>query len=96
MKNWIIIAALLLSLNSLNVFAQNTERISIDGHHEKLSAILQRPSLGDGQKCDLVIVMHGFMGNKDGRLQNGFLKTASRRSVSTLTVMGRVKDAFRT
>lgn len=81
MKNWIIIAALLLSLN---VFAQNTERISIDGHHEKLSAILQRPALGDGQKCDLVIVMHGFMGNKDQELMREIAKRLLENGIASL------------
>jgi alpha/beta superfamily hydrolase len=47
-----------------------TEKITIQGSVGKLSAILQTPDgLADGEKYPVAILMHGFMGNKDGMLE---------------------------
>ena len=47
-----------------------TEKITIQGSVGKLSAVLQTPDgLAEGKKCPVVILMHGFMGNKDGMLE---------------------------
>ena len=59
-----------LSLLTLGLFTMGTgvgaaqsQDVPIDGDHGKLSAILQRP---DGKsEYPLVIIMHGFMGNKE-------------------------------
>ena len=44
------------------------ERISIDGDHGKLQAIIQKPELQQGQQCPMVVFCHGFGGRKDGAL----------------------------
>ncbi|MBR1547454.1 MAG: alpha/beta fold hydrolase [Prevotella sp.] len=44
------------------------ERVSIDGHHGRLQAIVQKPVLQTGQKCPMVVFCHGFGGRKDGPL----------------------------
>ena len=47
-----------------------TEDIKIDGSVGKLSAVIQVPdNLAEGQKCPVAILMHGFMGNKNGMLE---------------------------
>ena len=47
-----------------------TEKIRIDGSVGKLSVVIQVPdNLVEGQKCPVVIMMHGFMGNKDGMME---------------------------
>ena len=47
-----------------------TENIKIDGSVGKLSAVIQVPdNLAEGQKCPVAILMHGFMGNKNGMLE---------------------------
>lgn len=47
-----------------------TEKITIQGSVGKLSAVLQTPDgLSDGEKCPVAILMHGFMGGKDGMLE---------------------------
>lgn len=59
-----------LSLLTLGLFTMGTgggaaqsQDVTIDGDHGKLSSILQRP---DGKReYPLVIIMHGFMGNKE-------------------------------
>lgn len=42
-----------------------TERITLNGSKGKLSAVLRKPSLKAGEKCDFVILCHGFNADKD-------------------------------
>jgi len=42
------------------------ERVTIDGDHGKLQAIIQKPVLQQGQQCPMVVFCHGFGGTKDG------------------------------
>ena len=45
-----------------------TEKVWVQGSVGKLSVVVQTPDgLAEGQKCPVVIMMHGFMGNKIGR-----------------------------
>jgi len=44
------------------------EKVTIDGDHGKLSAIIQKPALKEGEKCPMVVFCHGFGGTKDGPL----------------------------
>ena len=48
--------------------AANGERVTIDGDHGKLQAIVQKPALQPGQQCPMVILCHGFSGRKEGAL----------------------------
>ena len=58
-----------LTLAATNLFAK-TEKLTIQGSVGKLSVVVQTPEgLADGQKCPVVIMMHGFMGNKDGMME---------------------------
>lgn len=89
-----------LSLLTVGLFAVGTgfsaarsQDVTIDGDHGKLSAVIQRP---DGKTSyPLVIIMHGFMGNKERplltKLADDLEKTALPLFVSILTVMGRAK-----
>lgn len=45
-----------------------SERISIDGSKGKLAAILRKPVLQTGEQCPIVILCHGFSGNKNSKL----------------------------
>lgn len=54
------------------VFAQNNEShslinqpVEIDGAVGKLKAVLQTPVLNAGEKCPIVILMHGIFSNKE-------------------------------
>ena len=42
------------------------ERISVDGDHGKLAAIVKKPELKQGEQCPMVVLCHGFSGRKDG------------------------------
>ena len=42
------------------------ERVSIDGAKGKLTGIIQKPVLKQGEQCPMVVLCHGFGGRKDG------------------------------
>ena len=44
------------------------ERVSIDGDHGKLAAIIQKPVLPQGGQCPMVVFCHGFGGSKEGHI----------------------------
>ena len=44
------------------------ERVSIDGDHGRLQAVIQKPALDAGQQCPMVVFCHGFGGSKEGPL----------------------------
>ena len=63
----ILCAAMLLAASHLYA---KTEKVTIQGSVGNLSAVVQTPDLlVEGQKCPVVIIMHGFMGNKDGMME---------------------------
>ena len=49
-------------------FMPQHERVSIDGDHGRLSAIIQKPELKQGEQCPMVVFCHGFGGRKEGPL----------------------------
>ena len=49
-------------------YQPTTERITLDGDHGKLQAIVQKPQLEQGAKCPMVVFCHGFGGRKEGPL----------------------------
>lgn len=51
-----------------DVFTPTHERVSIDGDHGKLAAIIQKPRLKQGEQCPMVVFCHGFGGRKEGPL----------------------------
>ena len=44
------------------------ERVTIDGDHGKLQAVIQKPDLKPRQQCPMVVFCHGFGGTKEGPL----------------------------
>ena len=44
------------------------ERVTIDGAKGSLAAIIQKPELRAGQQCQMVVLCHGFGGNKDAKM----------------------------
>ena len=49
-------------------FQPTRERVTIDGDHGRLQAVIQKPVLRQGQQCPMVVFCHGFSGSKDGPL----------------------------
>ena len=44
------------------------ERVTIDGAKGSLAAIIQKPELRAGQQCPMVVLCHGFGGDKDAQM----------------------------
>lgn len=66
MRNMIIALASLLAVSCGCALAQSVESVSIDGAAGRLAAVVHKPRLEKGAKCPMVILCHGFNGNKGG------------------------------
>ena len=64
--------------------AQKGERVSIDGDHGKLSALIQKPELQPGEKCPMVVFCHGFSGTKDGPLFELICDTLQAHGIASI------------
>ena len=53
---------------SMSAYAK-TEKLMVEGAKGKLSTVIQVPELKAGEKVPMVMLMHGFMGNKNGALE---------------------------
>ena len=63
---------------------QKGERVSIDGDHGKLSALIQKPELQPGEKCPMVVFCHGFSGTKDGPLFELICDTLQAHGIASI------------
>ena len=62
-----------------------TEKVWVQGSVGKLSVVVQTPDgLAEGQKCPVVIMMHGFMGNKDGMMEKMAADKLSSHGIATV------------
>ena len=78
-----VICALALTV-AAQVYAK-TEKVTIQGSVGKLSAVIQTPdALAEGQKCPVVILMHGFMGNKDGMLEKLTAEKLAQNGIASI------------
>ena len=59
-------------------------KVNLSGPKGRISALLQRPQLPDGQKCPLVILMHGFMANKALQPLKGIAKALEAEGIASL------------
>ena len=60
------------------------EKVSIDGDHGKLAAIIQKPELKAGEKCPMVVFCHGFGGTKDGPLFELICDTLQAHGIASI------------
>ncbi|MBQ3630025.1 MAG: alpha/beta fold hydrolase [Prevotella sp.] len=49
-------------------FTSNVEQLTIDGSKGRLAAVIQKPELPAGGQCPMVVLSHGFTGNKEAQL----------------------------
>ena len=62
-----------------------TEKVWVQGSVGKLSVVVQTPDgLAEGQKCPVVIMMHGFMGNKDGMMEKMAADKLASHGIATV------------
>ena len=79
MKKVLFIACLLVS-----VFASaRTERVIIQGDHGKLVAELQTPDVMPS-KCPIVILCHGFGGQRNGGLEQSIARELEARGIASI------------
>lgn len=68
MKRLLILTTLFFILKTTSLHAIE-ENVTIDGAMGKLSATIQYPELNDKEKIPLVVLCHGFGGNKNGKIE---------------------------
>lgn len=62
-----IFAALMVLCLCVTGAYASAESVMIDGSKGKLSAVIQKPELKAGEKCRMVMLLHGFTGDKMNR-----------------------------
>ena len=65
-------------------FQPQRERLTIDGDHGRLQAVIQKPELAAGQQCPMVVFCHGFGGSKDGPLFELITDSLQRHGVASI------------
>ena len=88
-KNITLIAAVFSLLGFVQVaMAQDgqtrSERLTIDGDHGRLAAVIQKPHLSQGERCPMVIFCHGFGGQKEGALFQLIADTLQAHGIASL------------
>lgn len=83
MKKLKFLVAALFVLMAAGAEAQ-TESVVIDGDHGKLQAVIHKPQLKSGERVPMVVLCHGFMGNKDGALENRIANLLSERGIASI------------
>lgn len=83
MKKLKFLVAALFVLMAAGAEAQ-TESVVIDGDHGKLQAVIHKPALKSGERVPMVLLCHGFMGNKDGALENRIANLLSERGIASI------------
>ena len=79
-----VILSMAMMLLTVGAFAK-TEKVWVQGSGGKLSVVVQTPDgLAEGQKCPVVIMMHGFMGNKDGMLEKMTADKLAAQGIATV------------
>lgn len=59
-------------------------KVNLSGPKGRISALLQQPALAEGQKCPLVILMHGFMANKALQPLKGIAQALEAEGIASL------------
>lgn len=84
MRNNVIALAMLFALYCRCATAQNVESVNIDGAVGKLAAVIHKPKLDREQKCPMVILCHGFGGNKEAELLIDIADTLQSRGIAAI------------
>ena len=72
----------LAALMILGLVAQaRQEKVMIYGDHGRLDAVIQTPETQPGHKIPMVIICHGFTGNKDELLLRTLADSLERQGV---------------
>ena len=83
MKTLKFFAVALFVLMAAGAQAQ-TQTVTIDGDHGKLHAVIHKPELKDGERCPMVLLCHGFMGNKEGALEKQIAELLRQQGIASI------------
>lgn len=83
MKTIKLFAVALFTLMAAGAQAQ-TQTVTIDGDHGKLHAVIHKPELKDGERCPMVLLCHGFMGNKEGALEKQIAALLQAQGIASI------------
>lgn len=83
MKTIKLFAVALFILMAAGAQAQ-TQTVTIDGDHGKLHAVIHKPELKDGERCPMVLLCHGFMGNKEGALEKQIAALLQAKGIASI------------
>ena len=83
MKTLKFFAVALFILMAAGAQAQ-TQTVTIDGDHGKLHAVIHKPELKDGERCPMVLLCHGFMGNKEGALEKQIAELLRQQGIASI------------
>ena len=65
-------------------FEPQRERVTIDGDHGRLAAIIQKPELKQGEQCPMVVFCHGFGVRKEGALFELITDSLQKHGVASI------------
>lgn len=83
MRRKILLSFVVFTLFAFAAYAAS-EKIMVDGSKGKLAAVIQKPELAEGQKCPMVVLMHGFMGNKESVIERGLADRLENIGVASI------------
>jgi pimeloyl-ACP methyl ester carboxylesterase len=61
-----------------------TEKLFIQGAVGKLAAVIQTPEMGVSKKCPMVMLLHGFGGNKDGAIEKMIASKLEQAGIASI------------
>ena len=73
-----------LSLLMISQAYASKEKVEIQGAVGRLAAVIQKPELKAGEKCPMVIILHGFMGNKDGGIEKNIADGLEKAGIASI------------
>ena len=78
-----LLATMLLAMVATSIYAR-TETVLIDGDHGKLEGVILKPELKAGERCPMVLLCHGFMGNKEGVLEKQIAELLKANGIASI------------
>ena len=61
-----------------------TQKLTVDGALGKLSAEIQKPAINPGDKCPMVMLLHGFTGDKYNRPLTDIADALEKKGVASI------------
>lgn len=61
-----------------------TMKLNIEGSQGKLAAVIQKPELKDGEKCMMVMILHGLSGNKNEKLLTTLADLLEAKNIASI------------